>query len=458
MEQKLSVGFKSRFAIADLGFMTLRSMADFFLLIYLTDVAGINPAIVGSALLFGKLTWDAINDPLFGYWSDRTRSRFGRRRIYMLVAAIPLALVTWLQFSLPTGLTGASAFMAVLLTFFLKDTCVTIAIVPYYAMTAEVTRDYRERSSLVLFRGLASVIGYILGAAGITVVVGIFKSNGLSLQGAWSVTAAIYGSLAMIALLITALTIKEDPTLAGEPSTIPPRKGILMCFKNRPFVLLMIVFVLGMFAFTVQSAMLPYLIRYQLGMAEQTSTILMVSLLTMAVFLVPAKRLADRINKGPTYALGMLIVALTQIVVFFFMPNHPTPLIYVVAALLGIGLSTQWVIPNAMLPDVIEYDEKMTGERREGVYNGISNFLTKFSVALGIAIPGWALSGFGYVANVAQTEQALFGIRLTYSVLPALALLACLPILLRYPITRTTHALLRQELAAKHKLEVTNEP
>lgn len=95
MEQKLSTGFKSRFAIADLGFMTLRSMADFFLLIYLTDVAGINPAIVGSALLFGKLTWDAINDPLFGYWSDRTRSRFGRRRIYMLIAAIPLALVTW---------------------------------------------------------------------------------------------------------------------------------------------------------------------------------------------------------------------------------------------------------------------------------------------------------------------------------------------------------------------------
>jgi len=111
-----------------------------------------------------------------------------------------------------------------------------------------------------------------------------------------------------------------------------------------------------------------------------------------------------------------------------------------------------------MLPDVIEYDEKMTGERREGVYNGISNFLTKFSVALGIAVPGWALSWFGYVANAVQTDQALFGIRLTYSVLPALALLACLPLLFRYPITSTTHSLLRQELAEKHNLEVINEP
>ncbi|MCU0484864.1 MAG: glycoside-pentoside-hexuronide (GPH):cation symporter [Anaerolineales bacterium] len=455
MEQKLSAGFKFRFALADLGFMTLRSFADFFLLFYLTDVAGVNPAIAGSALLFGKLTWDAFNDPLFGYWSDRTRSRFGRRRIYLLVTAIPLALVTWLQFSLPTGLTGISAFLAVLFTFWLKDTCVTLAIVPYYAMTAEVTRDYRERSNIVLYRGLASVVGYILGAAVITTVVGVFKGVGMNLQHAWSTAAALYGSIAMVTLLITALSIRENPELAGELSSIPPLKGIMLCFNNKPFVLLMIVFLLGSFAFTAQSALLPYLIQYQLGMAEQTSTILTLSLLTMALFLYPAKLLADRINKGPTYALGMLTVSVTLLLAFAFLPAHPSPLIYVVAVLLGIGFSTQWVIPNAMLPDVIEYDQKMTGERREGTYNGISNFMSKFSVALGIAVPSWALNWFGYIPNAAQTEQALFGIRFFYAVLPSIALLACLPILFRYPITRQMHDQLRQELAAKHNLEVT---
>lgn len=455
MNQILTPGFKFRFALADLGFMTLRSFADFFLLFYLTDVAGVNPAIAGSALLFGKLTWDAINDPLFGYWSDRTRSRFGRRRIYLLVTAVPLALVTWLQFSLPTGLTGVSAFIAVLCTFWLKDTCVTLAIVPYYAMTAEVTRDYRERSNIVLYRGLASVVGYILGAAVITSVVGVYKGAGMTLQGAWSATAALYGFLAMVTLLITALSIKENPELAGEPSSIPPFQGIMLCFKNKPFVLLMIIFLLGSFAFTAQSALLPYLIQYQLGMADQTSTILTLSLLTMALFLYPAKLLSDRINKGPTYALGMLTVSLTLLLAFFFLPNHATPLIYVVAVLLGIGFSTQWVIPNAMLPDVIEYDEKMTGERREGTYNGISNFMSKLSVALGIAIPGWALDGFGYIPNAVQTEQALFGIRFFYAILPAIALLACLPILFRYPITRASHGQLRQELAEKHTPVVT---
>src|SRR4030065_2334389 len=116
MEQKLSVGFKFRFGLAELGFTTLRAAMDFFLLFYYTDVAGINPALAGSALLVGKLTWDAFNDPLFGYWSDRTRSRFGRRRIYMLVGAVPLGIAAWVMFSVPKGLTGAAAFLAVLLS------------------------------------------------------------------------------------------------------------------------------------------------------------------------------------------------------------------------------------------------------------------------------------------------------------------------------------------------------
>src|SRR4030065_2577327 len=104
MEQKLSVGFKFRFGLAELGFTTLRAAMDFFLLFYYTDVAGIDPALAGSALLVGKLTWDAINDPLFGYFSDRTRSRFGRRRIYILLAAGPLAFGTRIHFSFTQGL------------------------------------------------------------------------------------------------------------------------------------------------------------------------------------------------------------------------------------------------------------------------------------------------------------------------------------------------------------------
>ena len=449
MNQKLSFGYKSRFALAELGFTTLRAAMDFFLLFYYTDVAGINPALVGTALLVAKLTWDAINDPLFGYWSDRTRSRFGRRRLYMLIAAVPIAIGTWFQLSLPHGLTGVSAFLAVMFTFWLKDTFVTMAVVPYASLIAEVTRDYKERSSLGLFKGASAVLGYIIGAAGLTAIVGIFKSAGLNLQQAWSATGAVLGAFAMLTLLITTLTIKERPELAGEPSRIPPFKAILTCFKNRPFNLLIIIFLLGGFAFTVQAALLPYLIQYQLGMNAQLFAIMVTSLLTTGIFVIPAKILADKIGKGPAYALGMGLAAVTFLLAFFFLPQHATPWVYVVAVFLGIAFSTHWVIPYAMLPDVIEYDELLTGERREGIFFGLNNFLGKFSAALGAAVPGWALAWFGYVPNAVQAEHALWGIRLFYAVVPALVILVILPLLIWYPITSKSHAAVRMELAER---------
>jgi GPH family glycoside/pentoside/hexuronide:cation symporter len=133
----------------------------------------------------------------------------------------------------------------------------------------------------------------------------------------------------------------------------------------------------------------------------------------------------------------------------FFFPQAPTPLIYVVAAVAGMGFSAQWVCPWSMLPDVVEYDEKMTGERREGIYYGLWAFLTKFTGALGVAVSGWALSLFGYVPNVEQTTHALFGIRLFFAIVPTVVILISLPFLIWYPITRENHAKLVRELAER---------
>lgn len=447
MSQRLSPGFKVRFAMADLGFTTLRAAADFFLLFYFTDIAGINSAIAGSALMFGKLTWDAINDPLVGYWSDRTRSRFGRRRVWMLAAAVPIAVATWLQFSLPHGLTGIAAFLTVLGTFWLKDTFITMAAVPYNALTPEVTGDYRERSSVAAYRGGAAVVGYLIGAAGITAVVGALRVGGMSLPDAWSRTAGIYGLIMLVALLVTTFSVTEKPGLAEEAAKTAWWPSFKLCFRNRPFVILMAVFVLSNFAFTAQAALLPYLIQYQLGMTAQTSAIVATSLLMTGIFLVPARMLSDRINKGPTYALGLAIAAFAFIAAYLFLPHRPTPWVFLVAAVLGIGFSAHWIMPYAMMPDVTEYDEKMTGQRREGAYYGISNFIIKFAIALGVAVPGWALSGYGYVPNATQTETALFGIRFFYAIVPAIAVLLCVPLLVRYPITRQSHAALAVQLS-----------
>ena len=448
MDQKLTLGTKVSYGLADLGFALITSAMQFFLLFYYTDVAGINPALAGSALMVGKLTWDALNDPLFGYWSDRTRSRFGRRRIYMLIGAVPLGVAACIMFSIPKGLTGAPAFFAVLLTFWLVDTFQTMANVPYSAMTPEMTRDYNERASLTSIRMVFSVFGYILGAASTKILAGVFQGAGLNLQQAWSATGAVFGAITTTMILVTTLSIKERQELAGEPSKLPAVKAVFTSFKNKPFIILMIAFILSSFSFTVLTALVPYFIHYQLGMGDQVSFVLLVMLLAIGIFLIPAKLISDRINKGPTYALGLFIASMA-VITSFFLPHASTPLIYVIAAVAGLGFSVQWVCPWSMLPDVVEYDEKMTGERREGIYYGLWNFLSKFTGALGVAVSGWALGLFGYVPNVEQTVRALFGIRFFFAIAPTVVILLSLPFLIWYPITRSKHAALVQELAER---------
>ena len=210
----------------------------------------------------------------------------------------------------------------------------------------------------------------------------------------------------------------------------------------------MIAFILSSFSFTMLTALVSYFIQYQLGMPEQISFVLLVMLATIGIFLIPAKLVSDRINKGPTYALGLFIACLA-IISAFFLPRGPSMFIYIIAFIAGLGFSVQWVCPWSMLPDVIEYDEEITGERREGIYYGLWAFLTKFTSALGVAVSGWALDLFGYVPNVEQTTRALLGIRLGFAIVPAIVIILSLPFLIWYPITRQKHAALVAKLAAR---------
>lgn len=439
MNVKLPTRTKVLYGIADLGISLLTAAIQFFLLFFYTDIAGIDPGLAGTALLVGKLTWDAINDPVFGYLSDRTRSRWGRRKPYMLIGAIPFGLTIWLLFSIPAGLVGVKAFLAVLGSFLLADTFQTMVSVPYYALSAELTYDYDERTSLISIRMIFTVVGYILGAALTTAVAGFFMNLGWTKNAAYSGMGAVFGAVAVITLLITTFGVKEIPNPDLKPAEMPALKQIKFVFKNRPFVQYMIMSTIISISFTLLTSLLPYYLTYQLKMTNEISYVMFVMLATIGVFLLMWQKISKKMSKGPAYALG-LAIASAAILVAFFLPAHPTWIIYLVAFIAGLGFSAQYVFPWSMIPDVIEVDQAVTGERHEGIYFGVNAFLGKLTGALGIAASGWALKLYGYVPNAVQTPHALFGIRFFFAVVPVIAFVIALPLLIWYPINRKNHA------------------
>lgn len=448
--EKLPARVKVCYGIADAGIAMLTASLQFFLLFFYTDIALINASLAGLALMVGKLTWDAFNDPVFGYLSDRLRTPLGRRRPFILFGAVPLGLVTWLLFSIPAGLTGVRAFLVVLGSFLLFDTLHTLVSVPYYALTPELTLDYDERTSLTAVRMIFSVVGYILGAASTPAIAGLFEGLGWTKQAAYSGMGGVLGVIAAVTVLITGLTVKEPPLDEVRISRLPPLSAVVQTFRNRPFVQLLAAFTISSFSFALMTSLLPYYLTYQLEMGAQVSLVLLIMLGTIALFLFPWKAVADRINKGPSYALGLFIASLA-VIGTYFLPHRPTPLVYAIALVAGMGFSAQWVFPWSMLPDVVEYDQKETGERREGTYYGVWALLNKFTNALGVAVSGWALDLFGYVPGVAQTELALLGIRLFFGLIPSIILIASLPLLIWYPVTKTSHLQLRAELERMQK-------
>ena len=193
---------------------------------------------------------------------------------------------------------------------------------------------------------------------------------------------------------------------------------------------------------------------------EEYGLLVMLAMMgTLAVFLVPCGILSNKVGKAKAYAIGLGIASVALIAVFF-LPEGSSPLIYVLAAVAGLGFSAQWVCPHSMIPDVIEYDELMTGERREGVYYGVHATSGKITVALASAACGWGLELGRYVENSAeQPASALLAIRVLFALIPAIFLLICVPLLIKYPITRESHAEVMKQLQERRsqKADVESE-
>lgn len=450
---KMNFWTKLAYGAGDLGPAITANVMAFFLLFFFTNVAGLSAGLAGTVLLVGKI-WDAVNDPIVGVLSDRTRSRWGRRYPWMLWGALPFGLFYFLHWMVPQFSSDPSANQWGLFWYYVWigvffNMAYTMVNLPYTALTPELTQDYDERTNLNSFRFAFSIGGSIFSLILAQIIFSVIADQGQ--QYLW--LGGICAILSVLPLLWcvwgTYGRAEVMKRFAGEPETtesISLPEQLRIAFRNRPFLFVIGIYLCSWLAVQQTAAILPYFVVNWMGLSAQTFT--QVALAVQATALVTLfawSAISRRVGKRAVYFMGMSLWIIAQAGLLFLQPGQ-VGLMYLLAVMAGCGVSTAYLVPWSMIPDVIELDELQTGKRREGVFYAFMVLLQKVGLAAGLFLVGLALDAAGFVESTAgeptpiQPDSALLAIRLAIGPIPTLVLIAGLVLAYFYPITREVHA------------------
>jgi glycoside/pentoside/hexuronide:cation symporter, GPH family len=457
--EKLSFITKLAYGSGDLGTAITAGLRAFFLLFFFTDVARLNPATAATILLVGRV-WDAVNDPIIGWLSDRTVTKWGRRRPWLIAGALPFGIFFFLLWVVPPfGDTGK--FFYYVIVSILLDTAYTIINVPYTALTPELTRDYDERTSLNSYRFAFSVGGALLSL----VLHPIIVSSAPDLRTGYLISGLIWAIVSTVPCFIVFYFTRERPESMAPPTeeAIPLWEQIRIAFANGPYRFVIGLYLSSWLALQLVSTVLIYYLTYYMGIPEQIPLTLLAIQGSSFLFLFVWNAASHRLDKRIVYMIGASIWLVMQIALYFVRPDQPY-LIIPIGIFAGAGVAVAYLIPWAMMPDVIELDELKTHRRREGVFYGFMVLLQKAGIALGIFIVGRALAASGYIVPTdalpvpIQPDSALQTIRLFVGPIPALILLGSLALAYYYPITRDRHARILRVLAKRKSRQASPLP
>jgi GPH family glycoside/pentoside/hexuronide:cation symporter len=493
--QKLNLSTKLAYGAGDLGTAITANLLIFYLSPFFTDVAGLRPGLAAWTLLVGKI-WDAVNDPMIGILSDRTQSRWGRRYPWMILGAVPFGLCFFLQWIVPHFSSDDTVNQWALFGYYtvisiLFNSFYTIVNVPYTALTPELTQDYNERTSLNSFRFAFSIGGSILSVVIVGVIARLFPDSRTQQYLVMGAVCALLSALPLYWCVWG--TRAQAMAIAGQQGSTPPAQlptdddefaslppwvqslltGVmthllgggmparwlvraLIVLTNGPFLFVVGIYLCSWLSLQLTATIIPYFVKSWMGFADPVVTvqvILGVQGTAMAMLFVWSA-VSQRVGKKAVYFMGMSLWVIAQFGLFFLQPGQ-TGFMYVLAVLAGCGVSTAYLVPWSMLPDVIELDELKTGQRREGIFYSLMVFLQKISLGLAIAGVLQGLDWAGYVKPTAATalptqpDAVLWVIRFSIGPLPTLALILGMVLAYFYPITREVHAGILLKLAER---------
>lgn len=457
-EGKLALSTKIGFGLGDIYGGGSMMIIGFYYLYFLTDVVLLTPALAGTVILISK-AWDAITDPIMGVISDRTRTRFGRRRPYFL-AGIVLIFLSFLAMWYPIDFSRElHRFIYVLIAYIFFSTVITMVMIPYNALVPELTPDYNERTSLTGFRIFFSGFSSLVCAVVPWEIVKAFKPN---IDTGFIVMATAFGLFFALPFIATFLTTHERPEFQQDAVPFSFRKTFVEPFRTPTFVSVLLMYLFAFVAMDMVMSVIIYFMTYYVGRPDETNYVLGALLVVQLAVIPLYLLLSRRAGKKAAYITAVVFWICSMTLSLVIGPNSPAWLIYLFGALVGVGTGGVVIMIYSIFPDIPDVDELYSGTRREGLYSGMFTFMRKLSSATGLfivsAIIGWA----GYQAPVdglqqTQTGQFILVLRVIFVAVPAVLLALCLASAFFFALSPALHARIKEHLE-KRRIAVSPTP
>ena len=467
---------KALYASASLGIGSLDYIIAVFLLKYYTNYTGLDAMWAGVALLVGK-AFDAVSDPVMGYVSDRTRSRWGRRRPWFLLGSLPLAISMIGMFSARPEWSQTQLFAWLLITNILYWVGCTMVEVPHAAYGSEMTSTHRERISLMGWRQGFATLGLLLGGVlmftmlehAVDVATAEATARGLRGEAVAEIARIARGEAHgrisnWLAVYIVAVTVISFFGTRERSGVHPPPRDTLFgdfadALRNRPFLVYTAAFIVGQIADGLTATLALYTIEEWWGLGDPHPKFILLGYMAMAALSIPVwMRVAVHFEKGRMLAVGTFMGAI-GLFAMLFVPQIGLWWAYASFYFAGVGLGVRTVMAMAIVPDIIDDDEVRTHTRKDGAYFGMLSLLRKLARSLAIGLSGIGLAFFGYVSGAVQQDaDAQRGILIMFCAIPIVFSTGAAILFLRFPITRARHEETLAELERRRERRERERP
>ncbi|WP_060803584.1 melibiose:sodium transporter MelB [Staphylococcus simulans] len=427
MERKLTRFEKYAFGFGTVGKDAIFNIVSLFLMFYITDIVGLSPAFVG-VLFFAARIWDAINDPIMGMIVDNTHNRFGKFKTWLVIGTLINAVITVLLFT-NFDFAGNGMYIYISIMYIIWGMTYTIMDIPYWSWLPNLTNNPREREEVaVVPRFFASFAAFVIGSFGLIFIHKLDDFLGQPFRGAGIFALAIICSITFIITIgITVFFVHEDTEIERQNAIKVRFKDIWrILFKNKELLAVIGVILAFNLCGQMFNAIILYYFKYVAGVESLFSVFNTMIIMEMGSLLI-FPYLVKKVGRSAVfnYAVFGIIIGLVVILLAGFIAPHAAIWVIIGGACIRFGTGTLVGINTVALADVIDYSEVKFGQCNESVITSTQTFLVKLAQAFAGLSVGVGLSMIGYVPNVEQTTDTIWGIRIGMIGVPIFFIIIC---------------------------------